>query len=448
MITKIIVENFMAHKRTELELGPGVTALTGPNNTGKSALVEALRCVAENPTPKHFIRHGAKEARVTVVLDDGHEITWIRKKASPGYEILRPGAEEPEEFWKLGRGGVPEEVRKLLRMDKVDLGDNNPVDVHIGDQREPVFLLNRPDRAVADFLASSSEGAYLLDMQGALKRKVLDKRRELAGREARLRDIKDELDTLEPLPDISLAMEQAQALGDRLDGLLREIPALEEVLRARAELFRQLEAAKAERQALKPLSEAPAPHPLAALRETIAEQADLQRRIAFGRAYEDVLQTLADPPQTQETAALSELHGELRTVADALGVQRARAGAMDGLKPLPEIADVSGLDALYHEISDGSALLRRLRSAGKSLGSLRQPPEMEVPEGLGETLESLRTLRDMLAGAKGEQAEAERELAEHRARLAERLEAIGRCPVCGGELEVGEFMDDGGAHDH
>ena len=66
MIKKIVIDNFMAHERTELELGPGVTVLTGPNNTGKSAIVEALRCVATNPTPKYYIRHGAKEARVTV----------------------------------------------------------------------------------------------------------------------------------------------------------------------------------------------------------------------------------------------------------------------------------------------------------------------------------------------------------------------------------------------
>ena len=87
MITKIILENFMAHERTELELGPGVNALTGPNNSGKSAIVEALRCVATNPVPKHYIRHGAKEARVTLEFEDKTQVVWVRKKRSSGYEI-------------------------------------------------------------------------------------------------------------------------------------------------------------------------------------------------------------------------------------------------------------------------------------------------------------------------------------------------------------------------
>ncbi|MEF2143934.1 MAG: AAA family ATPase, partial [Desulfovibrionaceae bacterium] len=46
MIQRIILDDFQAHKHTELALGPGVTVLTGPNNSGKSAIVEALRCLA------------------------------------------------------------------------------------------------------------------------------------------------------------------------------------------------------------------------------------------------------------------------------------------------------------------------------------------------------------------------------------------------------------------
>ena len=102
MLTRLILENFMAHGRTELPLGPGLTVLTGPNNVGKSAVVEALRCLASNPTPRHYIRHGAKEARVTAVFEDGTEVTWVRREKYAQYEILRPGAAEPELFTKLG----------------------------------------------------------------------------------------------------------------------------------------------------------------------------------------------------------------------------------------------------------------------------------------------------------------------------------------------------------
>lgn len=167
----------MAHERTEMELGLGVTALTGPNNTGKSAIVEALRCVATNPVPKHYIRHGAKEARVTIELDDGTQVVWVRKKRSSGYELWRPGAEEPEEYWKFGRK-PPQDILDALKLDLVELETGNEIDVHVGNQREPVFLLNQPPSNAAAFFAASTESAHLLAMQNLLKRQTQDAKRK------------------------------------------------------------------------------------------------------------------------------------------------------------------------------------------------------------------------------------------------------------------------------
>ena len=109
MIKKLILRDFMAHSHTELEFGPGMTVLTGPNNSGKSAIVEALRCVATNPAPYNFIRHGAKEARVVVELDSGHKVEWLRRKAYAMYYLHAPGEEEPREYAKFGRT-PPEEI--------------------------------------------------------------------------------------------------------------------------------------------------------------------------------------------------------------------------------------------------------------------------------------------------------------------------------------------------
>ena len=82
MIKRIILKNFLAHADTVIELGAGMTVLTGPNNSGKSSVVEALRCIATNPLPKHFIRHGAKVARVELEMDDGVRVAWIRKESN------------------------------------------------------------------------------------------------------------------------------------------------------------------------------------------------------------------------------------------------------------------------------------------------------------------------------------------------------------------------------
>jgi exonuclease SbcC len=76
MIKKIHLENFMAHQDTSIELSPGVTVITGPNNVGKSAVVEAIRHLVYNPSPKNIIRHKAKKAIVSLELDSGEIIIW------------------------------------------------------------------------------------------------------------------------------------------------------------------------------------------------------------------------------------------------------------------------------------------------------------------------------------------------------------------------------------
>ena len=118
MIKNIRLENFMAHQATSIDLSPGVTVITGPNNIGKSAIVEAIRYLVYNPAPKNVIRHGAKQALVRLELDSGEIITWQRQDKNASYTIQQPG-QEPEEYHKFGRD-VPGDVRALLRLEKVE----------------------------------------------------------------------------------------------------------------------------------------------------------------------------------------------------------------------------------------------------------------------------------------------------------------------------------------
>ena len=105
--------------------------------------------------------------------------SWTRGRSSSGcarrrlayYRLFRPraalGGGEPEEYRKIGLT-VPEDVRALLRLGLVET-EADDIDIHIGNQREPIFLLNRPGSQAAGFFAASSEAAYLLHMRQALK---------------------------------------------------------------------------------------------------------------------------------------------------------------------------------------------------------------------------------------------------------------------------------------
>ena len=71
MITRFRLENFKAHRDTNLELHQ-FTVLVGDNSSGKTSVLEALRLLSwvPDPTPLHreldgLIRHGASELRLS-----------------------------------------------------------------------------------------------------------------------------------------------------------------------------------------------------------------------------------------------------------------------------------------------------------------------------------------------------------------------------------------------
>lgn len=436
----------MAHERTELELGPGVNALTGPNNSGKSAVVEALRCVATNPRPKPYIRHGAKEARVGLEFEDGTRVVWVRKKRSSGYELWAPGAEEPEEYWKFGRK-PPEDILNVLRLDLVELETGNEVDVHVGNQREPVFLLNQPGSNAAAFFAASTESAHLLAMQNLLKRKTMDAKREKKGLEARLDDIEGQLDLFAPLPSIGVELEAARELENAANKLQGEIPALEGLISARQNLEQTLHARSATATILNGVESAPiinATNELAGILSLLAK-VDEKREKAV--AASSVLSTLSLVPPIENTARLATLCNHLQQVDHAL-VSASRTGrTMEDLKEPPICADISQLSQIIDMYYVTRSRSGREKLKHDILRNLAEPPEVKKDERLEALVVELRRAEEGRSGAAEALKELESRLKLFEEQVAQRVEALGHCPTCGSDMNGLAFLDRGHRHD-
>ncbi|WP_415517969.1 MAG: AAA family ATPase [Desulfovibrio aminophilus] len=441
MIARLVLENFMAHARTELELGPGVTALTGPNNVGKSAVVEALRCLAQNPAPRHVIRHGAKEARVSVELDDGTRVVWIRKKAGAGYQLWRPGAEAPEEFWKLGRGGVPDEIREALRLETVVLENrDDAIDVHLGDQRRPIFLLDEPPSTAAAFFAASSESAHLLAMQDELKRRTQDARRDQAKATARLSAIEDALDRLSGLPDLDLALAEARDKEELLRRSGEGIPALEDWLSRREDLKRGAEAAARRARVLEPLAVPPAPAPVDRLAALGRDLRAARAARESAQARTTALATLSEPAAPAATARpagiLTELRGLLRQRAAVL----ARTAALAPLAEAPASVSTLRVAELAQGIRALKAKEKALSGRFATLAGLRESPTVRKADALAELLRRLSESRAAQDAARKASEDCAARLDTLRAEIAARLDAVGVCPTCGAGLELHRFI--------
>ncbi|WP_336605590.1 AAA family ATPase [Fundidesulfovibrio soli] len=401
MILRLTLTDFMAHKATTLDLAPGLNVLCGPNNTGKSALVEALRCLATNPSRRHCIRHGATEARVEALLDDGWRVAWVRRKAYAIYELHPPGEAEPQIFAKLGKGGVPEEVARRLRLPLVSFEKGEDVDVHLGDQRHPIFLLDRPGSVLADFLASSTESAHLMAMQDLLREKVRRARTDSRRLEESLAATGQGLDRLDALPGLSLRLEDLRVGAEALAGRAAAVPRLE----ARLGKMRGLSTRSAQLQArltlLEGLSAPAAPAPAAPLAEATARLRALQERTRAAQAASAALLPLAAPPALAPAGQLAQASARL----ERLRAQR-----------------------------DGAE--RR----GQALTALATPPPLADPAPLARLAGAMATLAARIAKGQAWLAGREAELAALGERIAHRLEQVGECPLCGADLDAAKFL--------
>lgn len=114
MIHKIDIENFQSHPKTELNLSKGVNVLLGQSDSGKTAIIRALRWLAWNrPGGDAFRSSWGGETQVKITLDDGKEI--IRQK---GKENVYK--HDGKEFKAFG-ADVPEEVQSALQLNDINL---------------------------------------------------------------------------------------------------------------------------------------------------------------------------------------------------------------------------------------------------------------------------------------------------------------------------------------
>jgi DNA repair exonuclease SbcCD ATPase subunit len=418
MIKSITIENFMSHLATQIELAPGVTVITGPNNVGKSALVEGVRSLVHNPSPKHSIRHGAKQAVVRLELDSGEIIEWVRSDKTAFYRLLRPasngqGAPDAEEYRKIGQS-VPEDIMALLRLGLVET-ESGDIDIHIGNQRNPIFLLNSPGSVAASFFAASTEAEYLLRMRQALKSRVdfakatsktLASERIIAEREL-LRY--QPLDLLEPdiekagdsyelicknqksIPEfaqlIKILAEREQHFFRRRQSLtilesVKPPPELYEVVRLEALLHQwqgreaQVDWAAAMSRFLVPLTGPPVLLETATLGQLASQLKDSDKLLKQRQEEQGILAGLKEPLALQP---VGDLEGQTQTIQRlemALSANRSLSQVLDGIQPPCSIQDLTHFEQIMGNLCSCELRVNQARQHQENLANLTLPPDL------------------------------------------------------------------------
>lgn len=385
MLKKIKLKNFMSHKDSELELSPGVNVLTGPNNSGKSAIVTALQLLTELPTREgtYMIRHGEKEAEVTVETSEGDVITWGRKENS-SFLIING-----ERHTRLSnhQEHFLHELHKVLRLPQVKNKDEF-FDIHFASQKEPIFLLNDPPSRAATFFSVSSDAGRLVEVRDLFKTKINKAKEKKNSLDRKISQINQELEKLAPLNDLE---KEIADLKLQYDTLLKE----NEMVSEGFQLF------------------------------VVFKKAFLENQKLLVR--DDFLGLVKEPPQIEDVTLLEATIQEMKMLQKRQKRLESSSRILEGLiEPfIEEAKDL--LQTTIHSLCEKSKLEKVRILAHEIALELMPPPEMEDEEQLNGQLKVLKASEESVKRmeAKGEKA---------RLALEKWIQENPTCPTCGGML--------------
>ena len=429
VIKRIELVNFMSHQRTVIEPADGLTVLVGPNNCGKSAFVSALQILCHNAKSNYVLRHGEKKCEIIVQTDDDHLIQWSRTRSgSPKYVI------DDQEFDRL-KGGVPDELHEILSLAKVTC-EKDQFDVHFGEQKSPVFLLNDSGKASAQFFASSSDAIRLVEMQDRHKGKLRDAKRDWSRLSTEQNRMTDALKQLSPVEEISerLADCERDYLGIRQSDDVIEQAAI--VIRALEEVQRLL--AKRDATAVC-LSKLPTPPNLFDTQSLERLILSLQQSDALYRRTSETLDALSDlssPPQISDPVPLIgslETRATMETQCEQLG---AMSQALEQLESPPETEDESGLQAISEKINLAARQFSIQTARAAVLGKLPQIPKQSDETMFESMLKEITQSEKSVARSAGELEQLGGQLDSLTQQMKDWVADNPDCPTCGAKTTV------------
>lgn len=138
MIRGIKLVGFQSHVDTSINLTEGLNVITGPSDSGKTAVIRAVRWLALNePQGDAVVNQSVGYAQVTIITDTG-VVTKVRNKGKVRYEINIDG-----ENISYDKSEIPQEVYRILGINKTSFGDVEVV-LPFAFQLDAPFLISSP----------------------------------------------------------------------------------------------------------------------------------------------------------------------------------------------------------------------------------------------------------------------------------------------------------------
>jgi hypothetical protein len=406
-IRYIKLMNVQGFHNETIYLSPGISALTGPNNHGKSTIIRAMRAVFFGEGRDGLITKGAAECVVELGFEGGRVLRWSRNpKRKPNVEVWQlvsaDGTSVVENGLVYDTGGseVPAWVK--------DVTGIGPIEGHepqIIKQKSPIFLLDKPGSVRAGVLSIGQETSHIQAMIKLQKETSTADRKLIREGEAEMHDVLRRISTLEQVSALSSRLDDTERFGKEIDEHadgIRQAEILVEKIRQMKTRFAELQRKRAV---------------LAKLPE-IEQFNGLMDRMRASEKRSEVVVSLGK---------LRERQQRLRKALDILEKLPAQE---------PMIKDTVHMAAIANSLKQKRARKAKLE---KGLKILERLPSA-VPE-IKDTREWVKT-KDRLADLRRKRIEnqeklrcTEVEMANVDAMIKKTVEEMGNaCPLCGGAV--------------
>jgi len=206
MIKKVRIQNFQSHKDTELLFVPGVNVIVGNTDSGKTAILRALRWANWNrPVGEAFRSTWGGDTEVQIDTEDGHCV--VRGKGQDNFYKV------DEKLLHAFGTTVPEEVQKILNINEINFQR----------QFDAPFLLNSTAGEVASHFNRLAH-IDLIDISNRkIKAWIKDIQKNKNIEESKIAQYRQELSEFDYLEDLETDVSELEEKQTRLDMLRKDV---------------------------------------------------------------------------------------------------------------------------------------------------------------------------------------------------------------------------------
>ena len=214
MLTQLQISNFQSHDNTTLDFVPGVNVVVGQSDSGKTAIIRALRWLFTNrPQGDSIKSFWAKDGETSVKLFLG-DLSIGRSKGKEDIYTLN------ESVYKAFKTDVPKEIEQAL----------NISDVNIAYQLDSPYLLSKSSGEVATHFNQIANLSKIDEGTNNINSSIREITSSIKFKESDEKKLSVELSSFEYLDAMESDVMEVEGLQERLDKVKVSSKQLENII--------------------------------------------------------------------------------------------------------------------------------------------------------------------------------------------------------------------------